>query len=109
MTRSFVHYNAGDAADAAIKAVNGMLLNDKKVFVGHHVGKKERQSKVEEQRAQFTNIFVKNVDLEATDEEFQDIFKSFGDIVSAALGRGDDGAPKGYAFVLDRGVTLIVV
>lgn len=56
---SFVHYSTGEAADSAIKNVNGMLLNDKKVFVGHHVGKKERMSKVEEQRAQFTNIFVK--------------------------------------------------
>ncbi len=72
-----------------------MLLNDKKVFVGHHVGKKERQSKVEEQRAQFTNIFVKNVELDATDEEFEAIFTPFGDIVSAALGRNEDGTCKG--------------
>ncbi len=96
LSRSFVHYSTGDAADAAIKAVNGMLLNDKKVFVGHHVGKKERQSKVEEQRAQFTNIFVKNIDPEATDNEFEELFTPFGDIVSAALGRNDDGTSKGY-------------
>ena len=92
---SFVHYATGEAATAAIKAVNGMLLNDKKVFVGHHVGKKERQSKVEEQRAQFTNIFVKNVDPETTDEEFEALFKPFGDIVSAALSRDDDDTGKG--------------
>lgn len=90
-----MHYATGEAATAAIKAVNGMLLNDKKVFVGHHVGKKERQSKVEEQRAQFTNIFVKNVDPETTDEEFEALFKPFGDIVSAALSRDDDDTGKG--------------
>lgn len=58
----FVHYETAEAADAAIKAVNGMLLNDRKVFVGHHVSKKERQSKMDEMKAQFTNIYVKNVD-----------------------------------------------
>ncbi|RSH91359.1 Protein phosphatase PP2A regulatory subunit B [Saitozyma podzolica] len=96
---AFVHYSTAEAADAAIKAVNGMLLNDKKVFVGHHVGKKERQSKVEEQRSQFTNIFVKNLDTETTDEEFEELFKPFGDIISAAVGRDEAGANKGFGFV----------
>jgi polyadenylate-binding protein len=36
----FVHYETSEAAENAIKAVNGMLLNDKKVFVGHHIPKK---------------------------------------------------------------------
>ncbi len=63
----FVHYETGEAADAAIKAVNGMLLNDKKVFVGHHISKKERMSKFEEMKAQYTNIYVKNVDTGESD------------------------------------------
>ncbi|TXT15762.1 hypothetical protein VHUM_00265 [Vanrija humicola] len=96
---AFVHYETGEAADAAIKAVNGMLLNDKKVYVGHHISKKERQSKVEEQRAQFTNIFVKNLDPEFTQEKLEDLFKPFGEIVSAALGSDESGASKGFAFV----------
>jgi polyadenylate-binding protein len=94
-----VHYSTGEAADAAIKAVNGMLLNDKKVFVGHHVGKKERQSKVEELRAQFTNVFVKNIDESVTSDEFEALFKPFGDIVSAALGTDAEGKTKGFGFV----------
>lgn len=36
----FVHYETAEAAEAAIKAVNGMLLNDKKVYVGPHVSRK---------------------------------------------------------------------
>jgi len=96
---AFVHYSTGEAADAAINAVNGMLLNDKKVYVGHHVGKKERQSKVEEQRAQFTNVFVKNIDTEATQEDFEALFKAYGEIVSAALSLDESGASKGFGFV----------
>lgn len=36
----FVHYETAEAADTAIKAVNGMLLNDKKVYVGHYISKR---------------------------------------------------------------------
>lgn len=36
----FVHYETAEAADNAIKSVNGMLLNDKKVYVGHHISRK---------------------------------------------------------------------
>lgn len=38
----FVHYETAEAADNAIRSVNGMLLNDKKVFVGHHISRKVR-------------------------------------------------------------------
>ena len=38
----FVHYETAEAADTAITAVNGMLLNDKKVYVGHHISRKVR-------------------------------------------------------------------
>lgn len=38
----FVHYETAESAEAAIKAVNGMLLNDKQVFVGHHISRKVR-------------------------------------------------------------------
>ncbi|WVR07548.1 polyadenylate-binding protein, cytoplasmic and nuclear [Kwoniella sp. DSM 27419] len=96
---AFVHYSTGEAADAAIKAVNGMLLNDKKVFVGHHVGKKERLSKVEELKAQFTNVYIKNVEPEVTDAEFEELVKPFGATVSVALSRDDSGSNKGFGFV----------
>ncbi|WWD19756.1 polyadenylate-binding protein, cytoplasmic and nuclear [Kwoniella shandongensis] len=96
---AFVHYSTGEAADAAIKAVNGMLLNDKKVYVGHHIGKRERLSKVEEQRAQFTNVYIKNVDLEVTEEEFEALVKPFGETISVALSKDESGASKGFGFV----------
>ena len=40
----FVHYETAEAAETAIKAVNGMLLNDKKVYVGHHISRKASTS-----------------------------------------------------------------
>lgn len=95
----FVHYETAEAANNAIKHVNGMLLNDKKVFVGHHISKKDRQSKFEEMKANFTNIYVKNIDSEVTDEEFRGLFEKFGEITSATLSREQDGKSRGFGFV----------
>ncbi|KAI8935470.1 Protein phosphatase PP2A regulatory subunit B [Plenodomus lindquistii] len=95
----FVHYETAEAANNAIKHVNGMLLNEKKVFVGHHIPKKERMSKFEEMKANFTNIYVKNIDLDVTDDEFRDLFEKHGDITSASIARDDQGKSRGFGFV----------
>jgi polyadenylate-binding protein len=95
----FVHYETGEAADNAIKAVNGMLLNDKKVFVGHHISRKERQSKLDEMKAQFTNLYVKNLDPEMSQEDFEKLFVSFGSVTSALISVDEEGKSKGFGFV----------
>lgn len=95
----FVHYETAEAADTAIKSVNGMLLNDKKVYVGHYIPKKERQAQIAEQKAQFTNIYVKNLDPEVTDDEFNELFSKFGTVTSAVVQRDEEGNSKGFGFV----------
>lgn len=95
----FVHYETAEAATNAIKAVNGMLLNDKKVYVGHHIAKRDRQSKFDEMKANFTNLYIKNIDESATDDEFTKLFEKFGDIVSATITRDDAGKSRGFGFV----------
>ena len=95
----FVHYETAEAATAAIKHVNGMLLNEKKVFVGHHVPRKDRESKFEEMKANFTNIYVKNIESEVTDVEFHELFEKYGDTTSTAIQRDDSGKSKGFGFV----------
>ena len=111
----YVHYETAEAADIAIKAVNGMLLNDKKVYVGHHISRKvgldymgctsshmfikERQSKLEEMRSQFTNLYVKNIDPEVTEEDFVELFSRYGTVTSAVIQMDDEGRSKGFGFV----------
>ncbi|KAK9710061.1 Protein phosphatase PP2A regulatory subunit B [Basidiobolus ranarum] len=95
----FVHFETYEAAENAIKHVNGMLLNDKKVFVGHHIPRKERQSKVEELKAQFTNVYVKNLDTSVSLEEMREIFTKFGAITSAVLATDENGVSRGFGFV----------
>ena len=95
----FVHYETAEAAEAAIKAVNGMLLNDKKVYVGHHISRKERQSKLDEMKAQFTNLYVKNLDPDMTQQGFEDLFKQYGNVTSAVVQVDEEGKSKGFGFV----------
>jgi len=95
----FVHYETSEAAEHAIKNVNGMLLNDKKVYVGLHISRKERQSKLDEMKAQFTNLYVKNVDSKVTQEEFEQLFTQFGNVTSALISVDEEGGNKGFGFV----------
>lgn len=95
----FVHFETTQAAESAIKNVNGMLLNDRKVFVGMHVPKQDRQSKADELKANFTNVYVKNIDTEVTEEEFEELFKKFGAITSATLSKDSEGNSRGFGFV----------
>ena len=96
----FVHYETAEAANQAIKSVNGMLLNEKKVFVGHHIPKKDRMSKFEEMKANFTNIYVKNIDPETNDDEFRELFEKYGEITSASLAHDNEtGKNRGFGFV----------
>ncbi|KAG6330456.1 hypothetical protein ID866_8631, partial [Astraeus odoratus] len=95
----FVHYETAEAAESAIKAVNGMLLNDKKVYVGHHISRKERQSKLEEMKARFTNVYVKNIDASVTKEEFEELFNRHGNVTSAVVQLDEHGNSKGFGFV----------
>jgi len=95
----FVHYETNEAAENAITHVNGMLLNDKKVFVGHHVPKKERVAKIEEAKARFTNVYAKNIETSVTQEEFEELFKKFGPVTSCVLSIDEEGISRGFGFI----------
>lgn len=96
----FVHYETAEGANKAINSVNGMLLNEKKVFVGHHIPRKDRDSKFDEMKANFTNIYVKNIEPEVTDEDFRALFEKYGDVTSASIAReSESGKSRGFGFV----------
>lgn len=95
----FVHYDAGEAAQAAIEGVNGMLLNDKVVFVGIHIPRRERQAKIDEVKAHYTNLYVKNIPLDVTTDEFKALFDKYGSVTSAVITLDSEGKSKGFGFV----------
>lgn len=95
----FVHYETAEAADAAIENVNGMSLNDREVFVGKHISKKDRVAKFEEMKANFTNVFVKNFGPDFTEEELAALFEPFGSITSLYFEKDAEGKSKGFGFI----------
>lgn len=95
----FVHYETAEAADAAIENVNGMSLNDLEVFVGKHISRKERENKLEELKAKFTNVFVKNFGPDYSEADLTKLFEPFGKITSLYFEKDDEGKSRGFGFV----------
>jgi polyadenylate-binding protein len=95
----FVHYENAESAEAAIKGVNGMLLNDKKVYVGHHIPKKERINKIEEQMKKYTNIYIKNLDESVDEKTLEKDFGKYGKITSCVVQRDENGKSRGFGFI----------
>nr|CAI5832510.1 unnamed protein product [Callosobruchus analis] len=95
----FVHFESEDAANRAIDKVNGMLLNDKKVYVGKFIPRVEREKQLGEKAKQFTNIYVKNFGPNMPDEKFREMFAKYGQITSSVVMRNIDGSSKGFGFV----------
>merc|ERR1711910_38696 len=96
----FVHFETEEAALQAIDKVNGMLLNDKKVFVGRFVPRKEREIELGEKAKRFTNVYVKNFNEAMTEEDLSKMFEKFGKITSLKLMKSDeDEKNKGFGFV----------
>lgn len=95
----FVHFETAEAANDAIDAVNGMDLNGQIVYVAKHLSREERESKSSAIENMFTNVYVKNVDTEATSEEVEALFKPFGAITSFILQSDSEGKSRGFGFV----------
>lgn len=94
----FVHFETNEAAEQAIKNVNNMLLNDKKVFVGMFMSKTQRTESYSETTRKFTNVFVKNFGESMDDVKLKDMFEKYGEITSAVCALVD-GKSKGFGFV----------
>ncbi|KAL4559558.1 hypothetical protein LXL04_031700 [Taraxacum kok-saghyz] len=93
----FVQFDTEEAAQTAIDKLNGMLINDKQVYVGHFLRKQERDSSLS--RTKFNNVYVKNLSETTTDEDLKQTFGEYGIITSAVVMRDGDGKSKCFGFV----------
>uniref|UniRef100_A0A565B0T1 Polyadenylate-binding protein n=1 Tax=Arabis nemorensis TaxID=586526 RepID=A0A565B0T1_9BRAS len=95
----FVQFDKEEIAQAAIDKLNGMLLNDKQVFVGHFVRREYRSRSESGAVPRFTNIYVKNLPKEITDDELKKTFGKYGDISSAVVMKDQSGNSRCFGFV----------
>ncbi|XP_041104657.1 polyadenylate-binding protein 1-like [Polyodon spathula] len=92
----FVHFETQEAAERAIEKMNGMLLNDRKVFVGRFKSRKEREAELGARAKEFTNVYIKNFGEDMDDEKLKEIF---GPALSIRVMTDDSGKSKGFGFV----------
>ncbi|KAL1817754.1 hypothetical protein ACET3Z_020328 [Daucus carota] len=93
----FVQYDSEEAANTAIEKLNGMLMNDKQVYVGMFLRKQDRETEIS--KTKFNNIYVKNLSETTTEEELREIFGEHGTITSVVVMRDGDGKSKCFGFV----------
>lgn len=105
----FVAFENAEAAEIAVKALNGKELGDGKVlYVGRAQKKVERQLELKRKfeeikterlnRYQGVNLYVKNLDDTIDDERLRIAFDAFGTITSAKV-MMEEGRSKGFGFV----------
>ncbi|XP_013871887.1 polyadenylate-binding protein 1-like isoform X2 [Austrofundulus limnaeus] len=95
----FVHFETQEAANRAIETMNGMLLNDRKVFVGHFKSRKEREVEYGSKAVKFTNVYIKNFGEDLSDEKLKELFSAFGRTLSVRVMKDEKGRSRGFGFV----------
>ncbi|KAM8966020.1 polyadenylate-binding protein 4-like [Sarcophilus harrisii] len=95
----FVHFEHRESAERAIQKMNGILLNDLKIFVGHFKSRKDRESELGAQTREFTNVYIKNFGEDMDEDRLSKIFEKFGPTLSVKVMRDDCGRSKGFGFV----------
>lgn len=93
----FVQFENEGAADNAIKRLNGMLINDKQVYVGFFVRHQERAGK--NGSSKFSNVYVKNLCETTSDEDLKKVFSPYGTITSAVVMKDSHGKSRCFGFV----------
>ncbi|KAK7291107.1 hypothetical protein RIF29_05998 [Crotalaria pallida] len=93
----FVQFENEESAQKAINQLNGMLLNDKQVYVGHFLRKQERDNALN--KTKFNNVYVKNLSESMMDDDIKKFFGEYGTITSAVVMRDGDGKSKCFGFV----------
>ncbi|XP_004499044.1 polyadenylate-binding protein 2-like [Cicer arietinum] len=93
----FVQFDTEESAQNAIDKLNGMLINDKQVYVGHFLRKQDRDNVFS--KTKFNNVYVKNLSESFMEDELRKVFGEYGTITSAVLMRDADGRSKCFGFV----------
>ncbi|KAK8967834.1 Polyadenylate-binding protein 2 [Platanthera guangdongensis] len=93
----FVQFDSTEAAQNAIDKLNGMLLNDKQVYVGPFLRRQERENFLG--KTKFSNVFVKNLSSSTTEEDLAKSFGEYGRTTSIVVMRDLDGKSKCFGFV----------
>ncbi|XP_056607000.1 embryonic polyadenylate-binding protein A-like [Triplophysa dalaica] len=100
----FVHFATFEAAEKAIKALDGMLLDDQLVSIGHFKTFQERHVEQQvmaqdnERHYPGVSLYVCNLPYSFSEQQLYRAFSPFGSIISAKL-MMEAGRSRGFGFV----------
>ncbi|KAG6403795.1 hypothetical protein SASPL_136027 [Salvia splendens] len=105
----FVNFDKAENAKSAVEALNGSQLGSKVLYVARAQKKSEREEMLrrqfEEKRKEqilkyhASNVYVKNIDDDISDDELRLHFSQCGTITPAKIMRDEKGLSRGYGFV----------
>ncbi|KAK8588737.1 hypothetical protein V6N13_087637 [Hibiscus sabdariffa] len=93
----FVQFESEESANAAIEKLDNTVIGDKQIYVGKFMKKCDRVLPSPDIR--YTNLYVKNLDPDITEEILQEKFSEFGKIVCLVVARDENGTSRGFGFV----------
>lgn len=92
---AYIHFEQPEAAQEAIAKTNGMLLGGK----GQPLVVAFFQKKNDRAGVAFTNVYVKNIDENVTEQQLKELFSTVGEVTSIHLATEEDGKSRGFGFV----------
>ncbi|XP_059667528.1 polyadenylate-binding protein 7-like [Cornus florida] len=93
----FVQFETEESANASIEELNGSTVEGKQMYAGKFVKRSDRV--LPSPDAKYTNLFIKNLDLDVTEELLKEKFSEFGKILSLVISKDENGASRGFGFV----------
>ncbi|KAJ9428453.1 hypothetical protein QL093DRAFT_2135991 [Fusarium oxysporum] len=100
----FVEFRTRSQAQAALKVMDGHVLDDHALAVkashkGHDAAEeRRREDKAKKAAGQRTKIIIKNVPFQATKKDIRSLFGTYGQLRSVRLPKKADYTPRGFAF-----------
>ncbi|KAJ6708393.1 POLYADENYLATE-BINDING PROTEIN 7 [Salix viminalis] len=85
----YVQFESKESSNDAIQKVNGTIVE----------GKEMSERFQANSGAIYTNLYVKNLDSEVTEEILREKFSQFGEITSLLISKDENGVSKGFGFV----------
>ncbi|RZC77238.1 hypothetical protein C5167_001419 [Papaver somniferum] len=84
-------------SDARNSGIANLFVKGKQIYVGPFVKKSERPSSNSD--SSFTNLYVKNLDLDVTEELLTEKFSKYGKITHLVIMKDGNSKSKGFGFV----------
>ncbi|XP_073286330.1 polyadenylate-binding protein 7-like [Primulina huaijiensis] len=92
----FVQMDSENAANAAIEALNDSMIGGKQMYVGKFV--KKADGVIPSHETKYTNLYIKNLDTDVSEDVIKDKFSEYGKLVSFVVSKDESGASKGFGF-----------